>query len=588
MTPVEEIKQRIDIVDLIQEYIKVQPAGMNFKATCPFHNEKTPSFMISPDKQIWHCFGCGTGGDHFEFIKRIEGVEFPEALRILAKRANVVLEYVNPELHNQKTKLLDLLKDLANYYHQVLLNNSSAQFVREYLKNRNITDDTIGTYQLGYAPDSWHEAIDYLQEKKYTLREIEQAGVSKQGEKNKPYDRFRNRLIFPIRDIHGNVVGFTGRVMATEYDGGKYINSPTSPIYNKSNILYNLDLAKQEIRKKDYAILVEGNMDAISAYQVNTRNVIAVSGTSLTDDQIKLIKRFTQNVMIAFDADVAGTQANLRGIDLMWQAGLNVKVVHLPEDLDPDDLIRSDVEKWKELLKTAENFMDYIFKVTLNELDLSRVDHKKQAAQKLLKVISKLGDPVEESHYLKKLADILKVSEEALSKKIEQFKDKVKPQIEEKKIITGKVVVTQEQAIAERLLALLLKYPDNLEIISKRLNVGEVLYLPVQKLYKELIIYYNNKHNFDHNEFSNTLENNEKDYLNQLSLLAEDEISEETKTEIQREIIVLTKRIKEYYTKKRLKELEFEIKKAQDENNKEEMNRLSQEFTKLSSELNDF
>ncbi len=588
MTPVEEIKQRIDIVDLIQEYIKVQPAGMNFKATCPFHNEKTPSFMISPDKQIWHCFGCGTGGDHFEFIKRIEGVEFPEALRILAKRANVVLEYVNPELHNQKTKLLDLLKDLANYYHQVLLNNSSAQFVREYLKNRNITDDTIGTYQLGYAPDSWHEAIDYLQEKKYTLREIEQAGVSKQGEKNKPYDRFRNRLIFPIRDIHGNVVGFTGRVMATEYDGGKYINSPTSPIYNKSNILYNLDLAKQEIRKKDYAILVEGNMDAISAYQVNTRNVIAVSGTSLTDDQIKLIKRFTQNVMIAFDADVAGTQANLRGIDLMWQAGLNVKVVHLPEDLDPDDLIRSDVEKWKELLRTAENFMDYIFKVTLNELDLSRVDHKKQAAQKLLKVISKLGDPVEESHYLKKLADILKVSEEALSKKIEQFKDKVKPQIEEKKIITGKVVVTQEQAIAERLLALLLKYPDNLEIISKRLNVGEVLYLPVQKLYKELIIYYNNKHNFDHNEFSNTLENNEKDYLNQLSLLAEDEISEETKTEIQREIIVLTKRIKEYYTKKRLKELEFEIKKAQDENNKEEMNRLSQEFTKLSSELNDF
>ena len=562
MSSIEEIKQKLDIVDLIQEYIKTQPAGMNFRALCPFHNEKTPSFVISPDKQIWHCFGCSAGGDVFEFVKRIEGVEFPEALRILAKRANVKLEYKNPELHNQKTRLLDLLKELTNYYHQTLLNDDDAKFVREYLKKRDLSDETINTYQLGYAKDSWQDAINHLLSKKYSLREIEQAGVSKTGDKNKAYDRLRNRLIFPIRDIHGNVAGFTGRIMATEFDGGKYINSPTSPIYNKSDILYNLDLAKQEIRKKDYAILVEGNVDAISSYQAGTTNVIAVSGTSLTDNQIKLLKRFTQNVMIAFDADVAGTQANLRGIDLMWQAGLNVKVVHLPEDLDPDDLIRSDLSKWKELLRTAENFMDYIFKVTLDELDISRIDHKKKAAAKLLKVISKLGDPVEQSHYLKKLSGILNVSEDALTKKIEQLKSKIKPKKEEVSAEEPKVPISQEQSVAESLLALLIKYPENIKEIESKLKAEEIPYLPVQKLYKDLIIYYNNKHNFEFKEFRTSLEEKEKDYLNQLSLLADEEVLEETSHEIDREIVQLTKRLKESYIKNRLRQLEIEIKSS--------------------------
>ena len=322
--PTEEIKKRLDIVDLLGEYIKLKQAGSNFKALCPFHNEKTPSFMISPEKQIWHCFGCSKGGDQFTFIQEMEGVEFPEALRILARRAGVQLTYHNPEFHNQKTRLLDLLRTISEYWHQILLKDDSAENIRKYLSDRKINSQTIEDFNFGYAKDSWDDAIKYLQAKDFSLKEINDAGISVAGDRGKPYDRFRGRLIFPIRDVHGNVVGFTARKMQEEDKGGKYINSPQTAVYNKSSILYNLDLAKQEIKRLGYAILVEGNMDAVASYQAGTKNVIAVSGTALTLDQIDILKRYTINVMIAFDADVAGTNANLRGIDLAWQAGFNV------------------------------------------------------------------------------------------------------------------------------------------------------------------------------------------------------------------------------------------------------------------------
>src|SRR3989338_897873 len=352
---IEEIKQKVDIVDLLGEYVKLTPAGSNFKANCPFHQEKTASFMVSPERQSWHCFGCGLGGDHFTFIQQIEGVDFPEALRILANRAGVKLESFKPEEHNQKTRLLDLLKALTEYWQKLLWEDPSAGFVRDYLAKRGVAGETAKEYALGYAAESWDNAIKFLQNKGYSLKEIAEAGASMVGEKGRPYDRFRNRLMFPICDVHGNVVGFTGRKMNEEDKGGKYVNSPQTPVYNKSQVLYNLDLAKAEIRRLGYVILVEGNMDALSCYQAGTKNAVAVSGTALTEEQIKLIKRFTNNVMIAFDADAAGLNANLRGVDLAWQAGLNVKVINLSGGKDPDELIKENPDKWKESVKKSQN-----------------------------------------------------------------------------------------------------------------------------------------------------------------------------------------------------------------------------------------
>src|SRR3989338_5336361 len=352
---IEEIKQKVDIVDLLGEYVNLPPAGSNFKANCPFHHEKTASFMVSPERQIWHCFGCGLGGDQFKFIQQIEVVDFTEALRILANRAGVKLESFRPEEHNQKTKLLDLLKTLTSHWQKILWEEPQAEFVRDYLKKRGVMEVTAKEYELGYALESWDDAVKFLQTKGYSLKEMADAGVSITGDKGRPYDRFRNRLMFAIRDVHGNVVGFTGRKMNEEDKGGKYVNSPQTLVYNKSQVLYNLDLAKAEIRRLGYVILVEGNMDALSCYQAGTKNAVAVSGTALTEEQIKLIKRFNNNVMIAFDADAAGLNANLRGVDLAWQAGLNVKVINLSGGKDPDELIKENPDKWKESVKKSQN-----------------------------------------------------------------------------------------------------------------------------------------------------------------------------------------------------------------------------------------
>lgn len=581
MNPTDEIKQRLDIVDLIGEYVKLKPAGSNLRALCPFHNEKTPSFMVSPEKQIWHCFGCGKGGDHFTFIQELEGLEFPEALRILAQRAGVKLVYQNPEFHNHKTRLLDLCRLSADYWHGLLTGDQSADFVRKYLAERQLTPETVNEFSLGYAKNDWEDLIKYLQSKDYTLKEIADAGLSVPGKQERPYDRFRNRLIFPIRDVHGNVVGFTSRKMSEEDPGGKYVNSPQTQIYNKSQILYNLDLAKQEIKRLNYAILVEGNMDAIASYQAGIKNTVAVSGTSLTDEQIKLLKRYTLNVMIAFDADVAGAKANLRGIDLAWQAGLNVKVIHLPEGQDPDDLIRESKDKWKEAVKAADNFMDYIFTVTFKDLDLSRVDHKKLAAKKILAVVAKMGDEVERSHYLKKLADKLSVSEEALVKSLPGANNAAqKPKNEEQK--TESIRVNKEQIVAEYLLALLIKFPEQIQSVSQRLTPEMITHIPSAELYKDLIIYYNKDQSFSFDDFKKGLNQDRADYLNQLSLLIDETFYQDKPDLISYEMVQMVGRLTEFYKKSRTKIIVEQIGLAEKAGDSEAVNQFSEELNKLS------
>ncbi|MFA6304378.1 MAG: DNA primase [Patescibacteria group bacterium] len=581
---VEDIKNRLDLGDLIGEYVKLTPAGVNFKANCPFHNEKTASFIVSPDKQIWHCFGCGKGGDHFSFIQQLEGLEFPEALRVLAARAGVKLEYRNPEQHNHKTRLLDLNKAIMEHWQNLLAKDPSAQLARDYLQQRQLKEETIKQFCLGYGLEAWDSAVKFLQSKGFTLKEMADAGITVVGEKGRPYDRFRGRLIFPIRDVHGNVVGFTARKLKEEDHGGKYVNSPQTEIYNKSQILYNLDLAKTEIKRLNYAILVEGNMDAIACYQAGTKNAVAISGTALTPEQIKLLKRYTQNVMIAFDADPAGVQANLRGIDLAWQAGLNVKVISMISGKDPDELIRENPDKWRESVKGAYNFMDYAFVAILQGLDLARVDHKKTAAKKILPLIRNLGDEVEKSHYLRKLADILGVNEESLANTLSAIK--VAPSLQPIKEKTRQSEeIDHNRTLAEHLLALLVKFPHQLKEVAQHLEPAMLNYQPAARLYTELIIHYNKNHHLPETELLKDFDSEQPGYLDQLFLLVGEEFINPTPDLLNHEILSAVKRLKDNHIRARLQHIAWALKQAEQAGQTDEVSRLIQESTNLSRQL---
>jgi len=305
--PSEEIKEKLDIVDLISEYIKLKPAGMeNFRALCPFHNEKTPSFMVSRSKQIFKCFGCGEGGDVFSFVMKMEGVEFVDALRELAKKAGVELRRQDPKFYSKREKVLKILDLAASYYYQALLKSKTGQVARDYIKERKLKDLTVDEFKLGFSPDDWEMLSRFLKSRGFKDDEILESGlvVPRQG-KSGYYDRFRYRLMFPIWDAQGRVVGFTARVLRKDEKMGKYINTPQGMIYDKSRVLYGLDKAKSVVRREGKLIIVEGNMDVIASHQAGVKNVIASSGTALTSPQIEIIKRYTDKIVFAFDMDAS-------------------------------------------------------------------------------------------------------------------------------------------------------------------------------------------------------------------------------------------------------------------------------------------
>ncbi len=344
-TIIDQIKDRVDIVDLISSYLKLQKAGVNYKARCPFHNEKSGSFVVSPERQIWHCFGCSLGGDVFGFVKQIEGIEFPEALRILAARAGVKLTNENPEFRSHKTSLYEITELACKFFEKQLHQSDGGKRVLVYLHGRGLNDESIKNFRLGYAPESWQSLLDFLG-RHYQNQDIFDAGLIIKKDAGGYYDRFRSRILFPVGDINGQVVGFSARVFAVSKDeeekiGAKYINTPQTSIYDKSRLLYGLDKAKLAIRKENKCLVVEGNMDVIMSHQSGAYNVVASSGTALTEGHLKIIKRYTDNLDLCFDSDNAGTLATERGVDLALAHGFNVGVVSIePPAGEPSDPYR--------------------------------------------------------------------------------------------------------------------------------------------------------------------------------------------------------------------------------------------------------
>jgi DNA primase len=528
-SPIGEIKQKIDIVDLIQEYFPLKQAGVNFKARCPFHQEKTPSFFVSRERQIFHCFGaCQTGGDIFKFVMMMEGLEFGDALRFLAKKAGVVLRRQDPQLQTKRAKLLEILDLSSQFYHQALLKSKSGEAARQYIKERKIDDLICDQFRLGFAPDMWDELYKFLRKKGFKDNDILDSGlvIKKQPQSlnasrytlNADYfDRFRNRLIFSIFDVHNNVVGFGGRILPggkifkENEEPAKYINTPQTFVYDKSRVLYGLNFAKQEIRKQKKAIVVEGYMDVITSHQVGVRNVVAASGTALTLSQAQLLKRYCENAVLAFDMDLAGDSATKRGIDLAISSGLNVKIARVPEGKDPDEFIKTaGKDAWQKVIDGAISIMDYYFKSTFENLDLEKVENKKKAAEILLPVIAKFPNPIEQTHYLQKLAKEILVSEEDLRGSFENFKKKIKKYekgVAKTEDFGGAEILAKKQdedLVLKQIFSLIFRYPKNFEVVKNQIR-EDYLEGDFKILYKIFYQEYTKKQEIDFGEFNEKL-----------------------------------------------------------------------------------
>jgi DNA primase len=463
MSVITEVKQRLDIVDFVSEYVTLQKAGRNFRGLCPFHSEKHASFFVFPEQQSWHCFGaCGTGGDIFSFVMRKEGIDFGQALRLLAQRGGVTLssgEGPSKAETEKRERLFQINEAATEYYHHVLSTTGSGAIARSYLTKRSIKPETIKEFRLGFSPDAWEIIKNYLLGKGYTERDLIEAGLVIEKEEGGSYDRFRNRLMFPICDIQGRVTGFGARVLDDSLP--KYMNSPQTAIFDKSNSLYGIDKAKSAIRKQDLTIIVEGYMDALTAHQDNWRNVVGSMGTALTEKQVEGIKRLTSNITLALDADLAGEEATLRGRAILAYANFEGKVISLPQGKDPDEVIRENPALWQQLVEQAMPIVDFAFQSVIPKVDINRAKDKSVAVQKLLPLISEIRDGTQRFDYLQKLARAVKIERSELEVALRRLKTASgKPRVStpaERSHLVRQVV---SSPIEEDCLALLLQFPE--------------------------------------------------------------------------------------------------------------------------------
>lgn len=489
MDDLELIKQKINIVDLIQEYLPLKKAGVNFKAPCPFHQEKSPSFMVSPERGIWHCFGCQKGGDIFKFLMEKEGIEFTEALEILAKRAGITLKRTQSKDKDKKTRLYDINLKAAQFYHHILINHPLGAAALEYLKNRGLTDSTIEEFNLGYAPNSWESLVNFLKKRGFTISEMIEAGLivpSRSG----GYDRFRGRIMFPLIDLKKQIIGFSGRVLGKGEP--KYINTPQTSIFDKSRLLFGLNLSKGDVRTSNKLILTEGEMDMILSYQSGVKNVVASKGTALTSEQIEIIKRHTENILLCFDKDLAGDAASRRGIEMADSAGLNIKVIEIPDGKDPAELALKDVNLWKEAVEKAEPIYDYYLRSVSLRFNPKTAEGKKSIAQEIIPIFAKISDNMSREHYLQKLSALIATSEELLRAEFRRFNTApasyTTTAFRAPQSTLQISARSRRELLEEYLLALLLKIPADLTYVP---NFPETLFLSenYRAFYVLLVLY---------------------------------------------------------------------------------------------------
>ena len=582
-SPVQEIKERLDIVEVIGQYVKLAKAGANFKAPCPFHSEKSASFFVSPAKQIWRCFGCQKGGDAFTFIKEIEGVEFGDALRILAAKAGIELKPQTREAAELKTERQRLYEvcDLAARFFEKQLNSSQTGLeAKSYLQKRGLNESSIKLWRIGYAPDLWRGLSNFLATAGYSTAEIEKAGLVVRGNSG-AFDRFRGRIMFPIFDFYSQVVGFGGRVFKerttsaageNETKEAKYVNTPATMLYDKGRILYGLDKAKVVIKKLNGCVVVEGYTDVIMSVQAGVENIVSSSGTALTLGQLKLIKRFTDNLILGYDMDLAGDTANKRGIDLALGQGFNVLVARPPfEGKDPADVIFINPKEWEKAVANAKSIMDYNFENALNSNDAGSALGKKAIARLLLPLIKQMPNTIEQSHWLQILATSLGGREQDLREELKKVKLEQYALAGENRQNETTPQKSRNQLVEERLLALIFKYRQFTELLDD--EIISFFSAPVQEIAAKI-------KQEKENDRSVIASENIREKYDALSLQAE--VEEIGEREAGEEIYFHINEIKKTIIKTKLERVAGELRQAEKKNDTAQSQKLHQDFNELS------
>jgi DNA primase len=422
---IDEVREATDIIDLISAYASLKKRGKNYVGLCPFHAEKTPSFTVNAEKQVYHCFGCGVGGNTFTFVMEHEKVSFVEAVRFLADRAGITLPSPSPEaeaLASEAEILFNVMRLSARFFYDSLTQGPEGGFALKYFHERDFTDDTIRKFGLGYSPKGWDELVQFAEKEGIELRYLEKVGLARRREDGSYYDYFRGRAMFPIFSTSGRVIGFGARKLYEDDPMGKYINSPETPIYIKSRVLYGIFQAKNAIIDQDSAILVEGYADLITVFQAGIQNVAASSGTALTPEQIQLVGRYTKNITLVYDADSAGSNAMMRGVDLVIEGGLDVKVAELPQGHDPDSYVRKfGGEEFKKLLQGAVSFIDFKVRTFQREGKFETPEGQAEAVRSIVQTIARMGDELKQNFYVKQVAERYQIYESILYRELEKW-----------------------------------------------------------------------------------------------------------------------------------------------------------------------
>lgn len=565
---VEQIKERLSIEEVVGSYIKLERAGNSLKAKCPFHNEKTPSFFVSPDRGSYYCFGCGAKGDIFTFVQEFEGIDFLGALKILADKAGIQLEKFTSKTGDKKERLYQLLETATFFLER---NLQSEEIPLSYLKKRGLKDETIRNWKIGYVRDEWRSISDYLKTKGFTDDEIERAGITKTEGKN-TYDRFRGRIMFPIFDSAGRVIAFSGRILHDDGQSAKYLNSPQTELFDKSKVLYGFDRAKQSIRKFDFSILVEGQMDLLMAHQAGFTNTVASSGTALTSAHLALLKRISNKIIMSFDSDNAGAKAAERGWALALSCGMDVKIAEIPKGYDPADLILKNKDEFKTVLKNAIFLIDFL----LNRAEAEIKDKKKlweNIKTKILPYVYLLDGNTERSRYVKKISDLINIKEDFIwddLKKVkldEEFQSNSSENSENKAIDKEMSQEVLKKGSVERSLAGIIAKlesdkSDTASLLDKIKNIiGEEKYLEFEKEYKNKI--------------------------NELTFEAESYYEKVEKDKLHKEADYLILNLREEYFKKELEKLLTNLKKAEKEKTTDEINSISIRLKEIMGKLSE-
>jgi DNA primase len=599
---IEEIKNKLNVVDVVGSYLKLTKTGINYRGVCPFHSEKSPSFFVSPGRQMWHCFGCGAGSSIFDFVMKIEGVEFGDALRILATKAGIELKRENVQLRTERQRLYEICDLACRFFEKQLEGSAIGKEAQDYLLGRGLSKESIKKWRVGYSPETWNGLSDFLIGKGYNREEVVKAGLAIEKEQNKAdsYDRFRGRIMFPVFDLNSQVVGFGGRIFKQQNETAKYINTPQTLLYDKSNILYGLNNAKLAVRKQNQCVVTEGYTDVIMCHQAGFENTVAASGTALTSQHLSILKRYSENLVLAFDMDVAGDSATKRGINGAQEQGFNIKIIeHYGEGdkkSDPAEIIAKDSKIWEESLTKAKSIMDYYVDSALSHFDKSTPEGKKEISKIVLPAIQRLNNKIEQSYWVQKLSQVLGIREEAIVDELAKVKvtrqpteaaKEIPPTINDAKLSPQ----ARRKLIEEKMVSLLLKNPDFITLIEQA-----HLYLfsdHIKKFLEEVKKYAEKKGAsdgklqedfkavFSANNDALDLDAELKNFLAALTLRADVEYENDG----EEEFLLCLLQLKNIELKNALTRLSEDMRSAEEKKDQTKVAQLMEQFNQLSKEL---